>query len=132
MTCLSRKEYINKKRIEWIGSGNPRWMGNKVGYRAIHTWINKYYGKANECINKKCLGISNKFEWANISGKYIRDRSDWMKLCKSCHMNFDNKNYCKNGHRRTIDNTRIRSNGWRECKLCIEKCRDRRNKCQKK
>src|SRR6185312_1937249 len=30
--------------------------------------------------------------WANISGKYKRDLSDWIALCTLCHTAFDNKN----------------------------------------
>lgn len=27
--------------------------------------------------------------WANISGKYLRDITDWVRLCVSCHKYFD-------------------------------------------
>jgi hypothetical protein len=29
------------------------------------------------------------FQWANISKKYLRDFSDWMQLCASCHAKYD-------------------------------------------
>jgi len=27
--------------------------------------------------------------WANLSGQYKRDISDWVELCAKCHKNFD-------------------------------------------
>jgi hypothetical protein len=29
------------------------------------------------------------YHWANISKKYKRDRVDWLRLCGSCHMRYD-------------------------------------------
>lgn len=26
-----------------------------------------------------------KYEWANKSGRYLRDLTDWIRLCTSCH-----------------------------------------------
>lgn len=67
------------------GSRNPNWKGDNVGYRAIHSWVVRLFGKANCC--EKCHAQNAKrYEWANISGNYLRDRSDWRNLCSSCHI----------------------------------------------
>lgn len=52
---------------------------------------------------KKCEGCGlseqpngmngNYFEWANVSGKYRRRRSDWKRLCIPCHKKFDAKSH---------------------------------------
>lgn len=85
----AQEKYRYQKHLKFLGRNNPRWKGDTVGYRALHTWVNTHYGKANRCTNPDCKGISRVFEWANISGEYKRDISDWKMLCKSCHGIFD-------------------------------------------
>ena len=66
------------------------WKGDKVGYAALHTWIQRKLGKPSTC--QKCLksGLSTKkIHWANISGEYKRDFSDWIRLCAICHHKMD-------------------------------------------
>lgn len=78
-----------------------RWKGEDASYQAKHIWLYKNFGKATRCENKACvyprknlfgqiLTIPTRFEWANISGKYIRDINDWKQLCASCHRKYDN------------------------------------------
>jgi len=85
------KSCARKFSGDFKGSRNPFWKGQKVQYRALHTWINNHYGKANMCENKDCRKISTYYEWANKTGIYDRDINNWIKLCKSCHMFMDNK-----------------------------------------
>lgn len=72
------------------GATHGKWKGDAAGYRAKHTWIAKLFGRPTLC--EKC-GLSDKnprrYHWANLSGKYKRDRSDWKRLCVSCHIRFD-------------------------------------------
>lgn len=63
-------------------------------YSTRHKWVNKHFEKPNIC--EKCdfiPGIGKdgrtKIHWANISGKYERDRRDWLALCISCHQKMD-------------------------------------------
>lgn len=78
----------NKKIPEISGANHPSWKGDKVGYTALHSWINRTYGKPNVC--QKCQIVSAKrFHWANKSGKYLRNIEDWIRLCVSCHKNYD-------------------------------------------
>lgn len=79
---------ISKTRINEL---NPMWKGDKVSYRGLHQWITNHYGKASKCEAISCNGKSKKYEWANISGNYKRERNDFMELCKSCHRLYDNK-----------------------------------------
>lgn len=64
------------------------WKGNEAGYSTKHAWIRKKLGTPKECEN---CGITDKhmYHWANISGEYKRDVSDWARLCVSCHSIFD-------------------------------------------
>ena len=85
----------NKGRVPWnkgikylaiIGDKHPLWEGDKVGYFALHAWLNRNKGKANKCESKNCLSKNpKKFEWANISGEYKRDLDDYESLCIKCH-----------------------------------------------
>ena len=83
--------------------GQPSWnKGIKVSpdsllekdfslYRKIHRNIEKMFGKYNHC--EEC-GLTNqkKYNWANLSGKYLETRTDWMRLCTQCHAKLDNVN----------------------------------------
>lgn len=83
---------VNGRFVKGLTTGehHTRWKGDKVGYFALHSWLYKINGKANIC----CFcGLSDpaKCEWANISGKYKRDISDWISLCQKCHFAFDGR-----------------------------------------
>lgn len=60
----------------------------KTNYSTIHKWVEKELGKPKECWE---CGINDerRYEWANISGKYLQDTSDWKRMCKKCHHNYD-------------------------------------------
>lgn len=61
---------------------------DKVSYAGIHRWVYRELGLPNQCDFCKTT-ISKKFEWANLSGEYKRDLSDWARLCVVCHRNYD-------------------------------------------
>lgn len=78
-----------------------RWKGEEASYHAKHMWVRKHYGKPNECEQEGCsypkvvnagrtiIDKPSRYEWANISGEYKRERSDWVMLCPSCHRKID-------------------------------------------
>lgn len=66
------------------GENHPSWKGDAVGYGGVHDWLRKEYGQPSFC--EECGTTSAKrFEWANISLQYHRDRADYRRLCASCH-----------------------------------------------
>jgi hypothetical protein len=73
-----------------VGHKNVNWKGDDVGYYAVHDWMYKEYGQPQICehCDSKNLG-SRKHQWANISGEYKRERSDWLRLCARCHFAYD-------------------------------------------
>lgn len=79
------------------GELSTAWKGDKVSYSGVHKCIYDKYGIPKVC--EKCgrEGQSKNMNWANISGTYKRDRSDWVRLCPTCHRLFDNsrKRYAK-------------------------------------
>ncbi|MDD5540046.1 MAG: hypothetical protein PHG61_05070 [Candidatus Marinimicrobia bacterium] len=76
---------IAKKRI---GALSPRWQENP-SYNAVHLWIRKLKGKAIQCELCKVRRNKKMIHWANRSGKYLRDESDWIQLCVKCHKRYD-------------------------------------------
>lgn len=74
------------------GDVHYAWKGDKVKYRALHTWVQKQLGVPDRCHKCKRSGLSGrKIQWANKSGKYLRKLSDWIRLCVSCHKSYDLK-----------------------------------------
>jgi len=88
-TKLSAKARLREKKV---GPAAANWKGDAVGYTALHSWVSRAYGCAAEC--EHC-GDENAaaYDWANVSGEYKRERSDWLRLCRSCHMRFDKRGF---------------------------------------
>lgn len=83
-----------KRRMSRAKIGTHHRLGKfkedaKYYYQTVHNWMNAHLGKPRYCEHCK---RSDKwaYDWANISGKYLRDLADWKRLCRSCHMKFDN------------------------------------------
>jgi len=98
-------------------------------YNTLHRWIGRKYGPASKC--EKChTDRTQRFQWANISGDYKRDRNDFMQLCAKCHYKYDIdghrnrrttlRKYCMKGHPYTEQNTRWHKDGHRQCKECTK------------
>lgn len=68
---------------------HPRWKGNDAGYYSIHDWITKHYGQPVGCDVCGLNDSSRKYHWANLSHEYRRDRSDFKRMCVSCHRKYD-------------------------------------------
>ena len=73
-----------KKPVRMVGTENKTWKGDKVGYRAVHDWVDRWKGKPKEC---EFCGIltAKKYEWANKDHQYNRNLSDYIRLCTRCH-----------------------------------------------
>lgn len=71
------------------GKQNWNWVGGKVGYQALHTWVRKYKGTPKKC--EHCGRTDKKkYEWSNIGHMYKRNLADWIRLCTKCHRKLDN------------------------------------------
>ena len=67
---------------------NPNWKGKKVGYGALHTWIKKRLVKPKIC---QLCRKNAPYDLANKNNKYKRKVSDWLWLCRKCHMQIDGR-----------------------------------------
>lgn len=83
------------------GAEHHLWKGGRVGYFALHGWVKRQLGRPMSCEkcgreghhnfriqNGKQVGVWN-IQWANKSGAYKRNLTDWLKLCISCHKKYD-------------------------------------------
>lgn len=92
-------------------------------YRALHKWVEKSLGTPSEC--ESCGATwQQRYEWANISGDYLEDTSDWARLCTLCHRLFDDqkvgvpKEECVRGHPLREDNLYLDPKGAGRCLAC--------------
>jgi hypothetical protein len=93
----------NEKSKARIGSVHPVWKGESAARSTKHSWMYRHFGAPSKC--EHCNSETEKhYEWANVSGLYIRDRSDWKRLCTRCHWYFD-------AHIHTRTNPRYEFNG---------------------
>ena len=69
-----------------LGDKNHMWKGDKVGYFALHVWINRHKTKSNYCEFCSREGYT---ELGNVSGEYKRDVNDFMWVCKDCNRNMN-------------------------------------------
>lgn len=87
-TCSRSCFYLRLKKITKTDKDSPNWKGDKVGKPALHNWVEKNLGKPKKC--EKCGTEKAKiYDWSNISQKYKRDLSDWQRLCRKCHTEYD-------------------------------------------
>jgi hypothetical protein len=73
----------------WHSKGSNAWnWKDHPNYRTLHRWVQNNKPHSEKC--ERCGKISPKLDCANISGNYTRDVNDYIWLCRSCHMRFDN------------------------------------------
>ncbi len=89
-----KQQYLDGTRVpskenpKIRGENHPNWKGDGVGYAGVHDWIRKEYGTPSLC--EYCdTEESKRFEWANITGNYNRERHNWKRLCVKCHRRLD-------------------------------------------
>lgn len=94
-------------------------IGTTSEYRAIHYWVERRLGCPRKCNNCNSTD-AKKYEWANISGGYKKEMSDWERLCTSCHIFKDNGGMCRRGlHKMVADNVYVQpKTGDRRCRSC--------------
>lgn len=77
----------NRGSFKVKGKDHYKWKGSDVGYHPLHQWVSRHKKCPGKC--ERC-GVKNKrLEWANKSRKYLRNLSDWIRLCCKCHREYD-------------------------------------------
>jgi len=89
---IRRSPFSEFKKGENTGANHRLWKGEKVGYHALHAWVNRKLGKPKKCSRCGFTSINGRqFHWTNINGKYRRDLNEWERLCVSCHRREDSR-----------------------------------------
>lgn len=91
MTAVSDshiKEANRRRSKAMLGDKNPMWKSDKVGYNALHQWVNSRLPKPQTC--QRCFN-GPAYDLTNITGRYTRDLTNWKYLCRRCHMWFDGR-----------------------------------------
>lgn len=102
-THISRKtahypNRIKRLRETRLRDNNPNWVGSKIGYNGIHSFIRRNKPYVDKCEECGAPQGSLKLDAANVSGRYLIDFSDWRWLCRLCHMKSDGRwNIMKQG-----------------------------------
>jgi len=77
-------------KVKFKGRRHALWKGSDVGYSALHSWLQREFGEPTVCEFCGKKGLEKwSIHWANKSGKYLRKRSDWIRLCAKCHWHYD-------------------------------------------
>ena len=84
----STKEKMRGSRPNACGENHRLWKGENVGRQALHSWVKRHLGKPKKCEFCSTTTAKN-YDWANKSGEYKRDFSDFLRLCRSCHKKYD-------------------------------------------
>lgn len=74
------------------GADHPNWKQTLSDYKSMHVRIGRERGKASACAlrgSKGCASI--KYEWAHIHGTDPWQVENYVSLCKSCHITYDNQ-----------------------------------------
>lgn len=83
---IRTKAWTENASAAQTGNRNHRWKGDDIGYKGLHDWVFKNFGRPEQCEMCSKDGLKGRqIHWANVSGKYRRDRSDWKRLCARCH-----------------------------------------------
>lgn len=83
--------HIRACRDRWqssvfLAENNPKWKGEEVGYEGLHLFVRSRLLNPGVC--SQC-GKNGRLDLANKSGKYSRELSDWLWLCRKCHRAYD-------------------------------------------
>lgn len=90
LTKIKKGQRLSPSTEFQKGSVPSNWKGDSVGYKCLHDWVKSRLGRPTKC--EFCLTEEKrKYEWANKSGNYNRDLSDWLRLCTPCHRRYDNQ-----------------------------------------
>ena len=76
------------KKGQTAGEKNVNWKGRGASYVSKHMWMSYHFGTPMYC--EHCNTTKKRmYHWANVSGEYKREKSDWLRLCVPCHKRYD-------------------------------------------
>ena len=105
----AQKKRFQKENVWNKGKqyGKSRWFWANASneYRALHKRIQRKFGTPKKCMMCRKDNLQ-RYMWANVSGKYLEVKNDWIRICQKCHIKLDNstidKSYKNKNERKTI------------------------------
>lgn len=68
---------------------DEEFTNKKMSYAGVHLWISRRLGQPNYCEHCKSQDPARTYDWSNRSGEYKRELTDWLRLCRACHIQYD-------------------------------------------
>src|SRR3990167_3492401 len=95
--CIGCKRIFNRKKhyfgAQWIRVKycSRQCFGKKLSVIKYELYKDetKHLGQPKKC---EVCGLNDKkrkYHWANLTDDYLRDRSNWKRMCVSCHRLYD-------------------------------------------
>ena len=85
------KRRMSKGRIGALPFWEHPFYKERPGYVAIHTWVKRRKGSAQQCSKCQKTNEETKVGWANKDHLYKRNLDDFFELCTKCHRQYDRK-----------------------------------------
>src|SRR3990167_1845893 len=76
---VQNKAWFSKGHVPATKGKPSPFKKDNPGYDALHEWVERWAGKPRKCDNCGTTE-AKRFDWANKSGKYLRDLTDWIRL----------------------------------------------------
>lgn len=89
--CSKDFEHYKSKARKYCSKRCSDYKGDDATYLGKHLRVYRAWGKAHTC--EACGRTEGQVDWANISRTYQEARSDWVMLCRSCHVKYDRYKY---------------------------------------
>lgn len=94
------KYKLETRRVGWNPprlERSPIWKGDDVTYAGAHKRLPIILGSPSKCEMCGTTSNLNRYEWANLSGKFT-DPADYKRVCKKCHRTIDKHRYGPPAH----------------------------------
>ncbi len=75
--------------VRETGEKHHSWVGDLIGYRGLHHWVNQQLGRPSICSECGKSEEETRIHWANKNHEYKREKSGWINLCAKCHYQYD-------------------------------------------
>ena len=89
----TKQKISELRKWEWNGMYwkiPHNWKWQDVWYYALHSWVARKLWRPCECSHCWLTNLRwYKIHWANLSHNYLRDLTDWKRLCAKCHWAYD-------------------------------------------
>ena len=109
--CIVWDRYVNDKGYGRRHHNGKFWLVHRLEWTLANGDIPEGMCVLHKCDNPPCINLDHLFLGTNVDN--IADKVAKGRQARNY------KTHCKNGHEYTPENTFIRKQGWKECRICI-------------